>query len=119
MNQNENKYATRKNILKIGNDEIIFKYNINDILEVNNMLIVRIESPRGVVFNENVFGVSLAEKKIEWQIVKLQYGTESDCPFVGIKFYDGQLYLNNWCDIHLIVDPITGEVLERSLPSKS
>jgi hypothetical protein len=83
------------------------------------MLIIRLESPRDVVFNENVFGVNLEEKKIKWQIANLRYDTGVDCPFVGVKFSDGQLYINNWCDIYLIVDPLTGEILVRSLPSKS
>lgn len=119
MNQNNSKYATQENILKIADSEIIFKYKINDILEVSNMLIIRLESPRGILFNENVFGVSLTEKKIKWQIAKLKYGSEVDCPFSGLKYYNNQLYLNNWCDIYLIVDPLTGEILERSLPVKS
>jgi hypothetical protein len=119
VNQSTNKYSTFENILTIGDCQLPFKYQINEILEVPNMLIVRLESPRGVVFNENVFGISLAEKKIKWQIAKLKYGSEVQCPFVGMKFYNDQLYLNNWCDIYLIVNSLTGEILERSLPAKS
>jgi hypothetical protein len=50
---------------------------------------------------------------------KLRYDTGIDCPFVGGKFYNGQLYLHNWRDIYLIVDPSTGQILERSLSAKS
>ena len=112
-------YKANGNILEIGDQEIYFKYKINGTLEVSDMLIVFLESPKETVFNENVFGVSLPEKQVKWQIAKLRYDTGIDCPFVGGKFYNGQLYLHNWCDIYLIVDPSTGEILERSLPAKS
>lgn len=119
MNQSNNGYSKNGNILTIDDVEIPFKYEINNVLEVANMLIVFLKSPRETVFNENVFGVSLPDKKIKWQIAKLRYETGVDCPFVDGKYYDGQLYLHNWCDIYLIVDPLTGEILERSLPAKS
>jgi hypothetical protein len=112
-------YKVNGNLLVIGDQDINFKYKINNILEVSDMLIVFLESPRETVFNENVFGVNLLEKKVKWQIAKLHYDTGVDCPFVGGKLYNGQLYLHNWCDIYLIIDPSTGEILERSLPAKS
>lgn len=113
-----NNYTVQANIIKIGDKELFFKYNINDILEVFNMLIVRLDSPQGIVFNENVFGVSVAKKEITWQIAKLNYDREVNCPFVGMKLYNNHLYLNNWCDIYLIVDPLTGEIFEKGSPEK-
>ena len=119
MKQNNDAYTVSENLLVMGDHQIDFKYRIKDILEISDMLIVFLESPRETVFNENVFGVDLPEKKIKWQIAKLRYDTGVDCPFVGGKYYNEQLYLHNWCDIYLIVDPVTGEILERSLPTKS
>jgi hypothetical protein len=119
MNHNNLIYTVEENLLNIGDKALPFKYKINNIIEVPDMLIVFLESPRDTVFNENVFGVSLAERDVKWQITKLRYDTGVDCPFVGGRFYNGQLYLHNWCDIYLIVDPLTGEILERSLPAKS
>jgi hypothetical protein len=118
MDKNNIVYVVEENLLKIGGTSIPFKYKINEAIPVFDMLIIRLESPRDVVFNENVFGVNMCEKKIKWQIANLRYDTGVDCPFVGVKFSDGRLYLNNWCDIYLIVDPLTGEILERSLPAK-
>jgi hypothetical protein len=118
MNKN-NKFTVQENILKIGDNEIVFKDKIKDIIEISNMLILLMLHHDGSFFNENVLGVCLLEKKIKWQIAQLDYGTEVYCPFVGMKFNNNHLYLNNWCDINLIVDPITGEILERSLPVKS
>jgi hypothetical protein len=119
MHQIHDRYKVEENILTVGDSEIKFDYPIQEVLEISNMLIVRIKKPIGIIFNENVFGVSLTERKVKWQIAKLKYGSEVYCPFVGMKYYNNQLYLNNWCDIYLIVDPLTGEILERSLPAKS
>src|ERR1700744_4515776 len=99
MSQSNKRYTQKGNVLTIDDVEIPFKYKINDVLEVEDMLIVFLENSKETVFNENVFGVSLPEKKIKWQIAKLRYETGVDCPFVGGKYYNGQLYLHNWCDI--------------------
>lgn len=117
MSEN-NKYKIQDNKLIIGGCELVFDYQINEVLEIADMIIVRIKSPIGVIFNENVFGVSLTEMRVKWQVDKLKYKRGTDCPFVGMKYHNNQLYLNNWCDIYLIVDPLTGKIIERSLPSK-
>ncbi|MDO6433256.1 hypothetical protein Q4E93_21780 [Flavitalea sp. BT771] len=119
MVKSNDKYNVQDNRLNIGDREIVFDDVIKDVLEISDMLILLMLRPDGVFHNENVFGISLTEKKIRWQIAKLKYGSEDYCPFVGIKFYDNQLYLNNWCGIYLIVDPQTGQILERSLPARS
>jgi hypothetical protein len=117
MDQNSVKYIVAKNILSIGNSTIEFDFPIEESIDVGDMLIVRLEKPFKTIYNENVFGISLTEKKIKWQIAKIKYLSE-DCPFIGIEKSDGNLKLYNWCDIYLIVDPITGRILEKSLPMK-
>jgi hypothetical protein len=103
----------------VGDAEIVFDDKIYQHLEVSDMLILLMIGYDDYFPKENVFGVSLAEKKIKWQIAKLEYVTgEVDCPFIGILSFEGRLRLNNWCSIYLIVDPLTGEILERSLPMK-
>ena len=97
---------------------INFEYNIKEILEVGEMLILLMIKEDGYFPAENVFGVSLPEKKIKWRIAKLKYETGDVCPFVGMRFDSNRLYLNNWCDVYLIVDPFTGEVLKKSAPAK-
>ena len=119
MNQTNNTYTLKGSQLLIGDIAIAFDFPIVQVVEVSGMLIVRIEKPFRTIYNENVFGVSLAEKKISWQIAKLKYATgEVDCPFIDILIFEGKLRLNNWCSIFLIVDPFTGEILERSAPAK-
>jgi hypothetical protein len=119
MNQTNNKYAVNGNQLVIQGSAITFDFPIIQVIEVSGMLIVRLEKPFRTIYNENVFGVSLTEKKIKWQIAKLKYTTgEADCPFIDILLFEGKLRLNNWCSIYLIVDPLSGEILERSAPAK-
>jgi hypothetical protein len=118
MSQNRLAHIANGNTLRIGDVQIVFGDNIKEVLEISGMLILLTIKRDGYFPSENVFGVSLSEKKIKWHIAKLNYETGDSCPFVGIKSYNNQLYLNNWCDIYLVVDPPTGEILERSVPAK-
>jgi len=120
MHQLRDRYTIDENILTVGDKAITFKNPIREAIEIADMLILLTMAPKETAANRNVFGVSLTEKEVKWQVGKINEGTdENNCPFVGIKYYNNQLYLNNWCDIYLIVDPLTGEILERSLPAKS
>lgn len=114
MSQNNNRYKIQESFLIIGESKLFFEgKKIKDVLEIGGMLILLLLNLDGSFPNENVIGVSLTEKKINWQIAKLKSRSEDYCPFVGIKFYNNELYLNNWCDTYLIVEPLTGEILEE------
>jgi hypothetical protein len=119
MSQNSGEYTIQENILRIGDAPIVFEDNIKEVQEISGMLVLLTIKRDGYFPAENVFGVSLSEKKIKWRIANLKYETSDHCPFVGIKLYNNQLYLNNWCDIYLIVDPLTGSIVERSAPAKN
>jgi hypothetical protein len=96
-NQADDKYTVKANQLGIGGTAITFDFPIVQVVEVSGMLIVRLEKPFRTFYNENVFGVSLTEKKIKWQVAKLRYTTgEVDCPFIDILIFEGKLRLNNW-----------------------
>lgn len=118
MEQQANRYKIQDNKLTIADAVLTFDYPIRESLEVSGMLIVLLEKKSRTIYNENVFGISLTEKKVKWQIAKLQYATGTDCPFIDVFIFEGKVRLNNWCDIFLIINPITGEILERSLPMK-
>jgi hypothetical protein len=119
MNEIDKKYSVQKNKLIIDGHVLLFDYKIGQCVEVEGMLIVLLEKPPKTIYNENVFGVSLAERKIKWQIAKLKYTTGgSSCSFIEAFIFEGKLRLNNWCNIYLIVNPLTGEILERSRPMK-
>jgi hypothetical protein len=112
MDQNNNKYTIQGSQLMIENAIIRFSYPIREAIAISGMLIVRLETPPEITFNENVFGVNLAEKRIKWQIAKREYHLKN-CPFVDVRIFQGQLILYNWCDVYFVVDPGTGKILEE------
>jgi hypothetical protein len=114
MNQIDSKYAVKNDQLVIGETVITFDFPIAKIIEMEGMLIVRLDKPINVVYNENVFGVSIAEKKIEWQIEKRSYDPHmKSCPFVDMRIFENRLVLYNWCDTYFVVEPQTGRILEE------
>lgn len=110
-------YRTEKNKLLIEDDEIVFDFSIDSYIEIEGMLIVLLDIPPKIKYNENVFGVSLFERKIKWQIEKRKYPLEKftklNCNYNGIVAYENKARLNNWCDTYLLVDPLTGKILEE------
>ncbi len=113
-----NYYIQKNKLIIDDNNEVAFDFPIQESIEIGDMLIVYISLYEKVMpLEENVFGVSLSEKKIKWQIEKRKYPTggysKMKCPFVGISFNENKLYLHNWCSTTLIVDPVTGKVLEE------
>ena len=118
MIQTNNKYYIEQNKLIIGDSDIVFDFPIKEFIEIGNMLIVYLDLYDKVIpLEENIFGVSLTEREIKWQIEKRKYPSggysKMKCPFVGISFREKKLRLHNWCSTTLIVDPLTGRVLDE------
>ena len=114
------KYLVQGNKLIIDSTEISFDYPIDICVDISDMIIVLLDIPGKIKYNENVFGVNLFEKEIKWQIAKRKFRFESiaayknlHCNYNGMSVYGGILRLNNWCDTFLIVDPLTGEILDE------
>lgn len=109
-------------LFKIEDKAIIFSDGVNisftnriiQHLQSDNILIVLIgykSADKDV--NENVFGISLKEKNVKWQI---KNQTENDCPFNYIDITKtGEIALRNWCPYAMIINPQTGEVLRKVL----
>lgn len=79
--------------------------------EINDIVIVRLDIPLGVIFNENVYAVT-ADGKILWQITKMSHVYE-DCPYANMLVKEGNIELYNWDGTILLVEPATGEILEK------
>ena len=112
MNQSNGRYILSEREVKIEDSVIMFDYPIIEFVEVSDMLIVRLEKPLNIIYNENVFGISLREKKVKWRIAKRDY-ILNDCPFIKIRMFEGQLVLINWCSFYLYANPLNGEILEE------
>lgn len=111
MSQNRD-YLINECELLLGDSKLLFAYPIGEILEISNMLIIRLKIPENEIFNENVFGVNLKEKRIKWQIAKRKYNLKN-CPYMHIILIENQLRLFNWCSFYLDVNPATGEVINQ------
>lgn len=115
MEKIEYKVTGNKLSLNTGNS-VTFDYPINEkkVLIVNDLIIVMLEIPTKVKYNENVFAISKL-CKIVWRVSfnkeELFY-QQDDCCFIGLKINnEGQLVLFNWCDTAFIVDPQTGTII--------
>ena len=112
------KYIVQINKLIIFNTEIIFDFPIKEVIQIEDMLIVYLDLDDMVIsLEENIFGVSLSKKEIQWQVEKRNFPKggylKMHCPFTGISYSSNKLYLYNWCSTYLIVDPTSGKVLEQ------
>jgi len=114
MSEQLMQYSINGNILIVGNVTHPFQFPIDSYLEIEGMVVVLLDIPPKVRYNENVFGVSLVDNHV-WQITKIEHHPDYKqmCPFVGLGLKDGNLRLNNWCDKYYIVDPWTGKILEE------
>lgn len=104
-------YQIKDRQVLINGTKLKFDYPIKNLIEISDVLIILLKKPVEIIFNENVFGVSLKSKRIIWQIACRKYYGEN-CPFVEIDVINNQLRLFNWRGIFLDVDPTTGEVLK-------
>lgn len=89
-------------------------YIVGDVVGCGDLLVVRVESPIGVIFNRNIFAVT-RKGKIIWQIAESPHGTEADKPYVGIfRDKDEGLVAANWNGIDYLVSLECGSIAVRS-----
>lgn len=102
-----------KLIFKTG-EPLVFKYLIKQSVLVEDIIILILDIPANEVYNENVFGIKLGGDFL-WQIGKVELFQKSkDCPYVNVRKNDmDQIVLFNWCDTAIIINPKTGEVLDK------
>lgn len=91
--------------------KIEFLFDIRQIEEINDIVIVRLDIPLGVIFNENIYAVS-ADGEILWQIPKMSHVYE-DSPYVNMLVKGENIELYNWDGTILLIEPATGKILEK------
>ena len=97
MNQGPFYHKEIDDFLLFGNNKMLFDgVKVFESIEISGMLIVLTVNINGIFPTENVYGIDLKQKKTIWRIGKLDYINESYCPFVGIKYFNNQLYLNKF-----------------------
>lgn len=112
MSQTLERYKISGNKVIFQNgEEITFGYPIGETLDFQDVIVIRLELPLGVVFNENVFGLS-CDGEILWQISKQKHIGE-DSPYTQLSYQNGKAGLYNWDASLYIVEPNTGEVIKE------
>jgi uncharacterized protein YbjT (DUF2867 family) len=89
-------------------------YPIKKEIRFGENRVVILDVPVKSTYNRNVVCLNKHDRKI-WQIKELPLypGHAKQCPYTEIEFIDGKLKLWNWCSFCFVVDPGTGEVIER------
>jgi hypothetical protein len=87
-----------------------FDFPVAQVLDIGDVLVVRLAIPPGGGMNTNVFGISSEDGRQLWQVPnkRLVYG---DSPYTGMRRVGGVVALYNWDGLELRVNPRTGEVL--------
>jgi len=112
MNQTLKTYKVLGNTLIFqSGGKVIFDYPIGETLDFQDAIVVRLELPLGVIFNENVFGLSY-DGKVLWQISKQKH-IEEDSPYTQLSYQNDKAGLYNWDASLYIAEPVTGEVIEE------
>ena len=96
-----------------------FEYDIKDSIELENIVVVVLEIPRGKVMTENVFGVSSDSGIILWHIERIpETSSDPENRYVEILSADaGVVRIGNWNGTVMDVNVKDGHVI-RSVITK-
>lgn len=87
-----------------------FPFPVAQAIEFDDVIVVRVQPPRGTIFNQNVYGID-PNGQVAWQIQALFSDTE-DVAWGGLENWNGQPVLSNWQSKIAYLDPKTGAVLK-------
>lgn len=114
--QNNRNFKYHDNILEITDGEnfksVSFRYRIDEILYFENFCMVMIEPGIGQTLNENIYGVSI-DGDILWQIAPIPHAYARSS-YTGMGKVGDKVKLSNWDGTDLIINPATGDILEKS-----
>lgn len=104
---------SNKIIFKSGGP-ITFKYPIKQSIFIDDVIILILDIPVKEVYNQNVFGINSFGNFL-WQIGVVElFQKIKDCPYTDMRKNEyNQVVLYNWCDTAVIINPKTGDVLDK------
>jgi len=106
------RYKVRGTDLRLeAGSAVSFDLPIAQIVDFPEMLVVRLDVPRGMVYNENIFGVGPAGK-IAWQIGAREW-VRSDTPYTAMSREGDLVRLYNYEGFDIWVDPYDGSVIRE------
>jgi hypothetical protein len=86
-----------------------FSWPVRDVIQFDQVFVVRFEPDPDSCCNENVVGVR-ASGGLAWTIEKRPH-VYNDSPYTSILREDGHVKLFNWDGSELLVNPTTGAVI--------
>lgn len=95
-----------------GDTEVQFAWPIAEVLNCDEVLVVRVDPDPGSKDNENVFGVH-ANGAIVWKVPARTY-IYDDSPYTGTMKAGKNVKLFNWDGTELLVNPSTGGVVQET-----
>jgi hypothetical protein len=93
-----------------------FPFPVADAINFKDVVVVRLEPPRGTIFDENVFGIE-ADGHTIWQI-QPEYPPTQDASWGGLEERDGNAVVSNWESKICYIDPKTGKVVRRGMSAR-
>ncbi len=93
-------------------ETLTFDLPISESLTIGDVTVIRLRVPADVIYNENVFGISLPEKKVLWQVPLRQHVYEFS-PYLSISARGKHIALANWDGTLLTLDPSSGDVIDE------
>lgn len=105
-------YTIRGGDIQFANGATVtFPYPVAESLLFDDVLVVRLDIPFDVIYNENVFGIDLSGK-IRWQISPCYPKTE-DGRFGGLHRDRTLAVVSNYRGLRVCLNPWTGEVRDK------
>ncbi|MEX2316267.1 MAG: hypothetical protein WD669_03885 [Pirellulales bacterium] len=89
-----------------------FEHPISDVLQIGNFLVVKTWPPRGIMYNQNIFGVQMSGNVV-WQIEPQYPETEPNGTFGGLHRQGDYAVVSNVLGDALYLDPSDGKVIKR------
>lgn len=107
-------WAVDRNRITVGDGHMTsFPYGIRQAEQIDDILVVLLDVPRGSIMTENVFGISRVDGQIIWQIDYCpETGTDPANWYTEILRRSGDsAWIGNWNGRVVDVDVATGKIL--------
>lgn len=104
----------RENVLNINDKKIVLDFDILEIREVNDIVLV-VTVPQDKVL-DNLFGISINTGEM-WKVQKLNevYPNFSQTPYVGVSIANNEVLVTDFCGCRFIVNSTNGKIIGRAI----
>lgn len=107
---NEKRCDVRGGKIFLSGVPIAMPYDVVETVVFKDIVLVRLESPIGTIFNRNVYALTATGQE-KLQIQECPHGAASEKPYVHIAVNKaGSVIAANWIGIDYKVDPEDGTV---------